>query len=140
MKNNTLIYDGVTYELQSSAILESGGSYLSYFAVSGEAIDFQGHLEGLNKTFDLTKGQNFMFDLYMFINQTSTSFSIFGDNNMGGQIGDSQYSNESIFSTGTFTNSYNDNGVTCELNGVLKNGKALAYKVFVPKNEIETPY
>ena len=139
LENNTLVYDGVTYQLQSSAILESEGTYLSYFAMSGETVDFQGHIDGLNKTFDLTKGQNFMFDLYMFINQTAINLSFYDENSIGGQIGDTQYS-ESIFSTGTFTNTYNDSGVTCELGGTLKNGKNLAYKVFVTKNEIVTPY
>ena len=140
LENNTLVYDGVTYQLQSEAILEGESTYLSYFARSGETVEFQGHIDGLNKTFDLTKGQDFMFDLYMFINQSAINLYFYDENSISGQIGDVQYSGESIFSTGTFTNTYNDSGVTCELNGTLKNGKNLAYKVFVPKDEIVTPY
>lgn len=139
LDNNTLIYDGVTYQLQSEAILESEGTYLSYFATSNNDLDFQGHIDGLNKTFDLTQNQDFMFDLYMYINQTTINFAMFGGEAMGGQIGETVYGNESIFSTGTFRNTYNDSGVTCELAGTLKNGKTLAYKVFVPKNEIQMP-
>lgn len=140
LENNTLVYDGVTYQLQSEAILESEGTYLSYFAWGDNNLDLQGHIDGLNKTFDLTKGQDFMFDQYMTINQTPISLYWYDVNSIGGHIGETQYSEESIFSTGTFKNTYNDNGVTCELNGTLKNGKTLAYKVFVPKNEIQTPY
>ena len=140
LENNTLVYDGATYQLQSEAILESQGTYLSYFARSGETVEFQGHIDGLNKNFSLTQPQDFMFDLYMYINQTPINLTFYDANSINGQIGDTQYSEESIFSEGTFTNTYNDSGVTCELNGILKNGKSLAYKVFVPKNEIETPY
>ena len=139
LENNTLIYDGVTYQLQSEAILESEGTYLSYFARSGETVDFQGHIDGLNKTFDLTKAQDFIFDLYMFITQTTISLCFYDANSINGQIGDTQYSEESIFIEGTFTNTYNDSGVTCELNGTLKNGKKMAYKVFVPESEIQRP-
>ena len=139
LENNTLVYDGVTYQLQSSAILESEGTYLSYFAYINENDNFQGHIDGLNKNFDLTKGQNFMFDFYMFINQTAINLTFYDENSISGQIGDKQYGGESIFSEGTFTNTYNDSGVTCELNGTLKNGKKLAYKVFVPESEIQRP-
>ena len=85
LDNNTLIYDGVTYQLQSEAILESEGTYLSYFATSNNDLDFQGHIDGLNKTFDLTQNQDFMFDLYMYINQTTINFAMFGGEAMGGQ-------------------------------------------------------
>ena len=140
LENNTLVYDGVTYQLQSEAIIESEGTYLSYFATSGETVEFQGHIDGLNKNFDLTQPQDFMFDLYIYINQTAINLTFYDANSINGQIGDTQYSEESIFSEGTFSNTYNDDGVTCELNGTLKDGKKLAYKVFVPKNEIVTPY
>lgn len=139
LENNTLIYDGVTYQLQTEAILESQGTYLSYFARIGETDEFQGHIDGLNKSFDLTKPQDFMFDLYMNINQTAINLSFYDASSINGQIGDTQYSEESIFSEGTFTNTYNDSGVTCELYGTLKNGKKMAYKVFVPENEIQRP-
>lgn len=140
LENNTLVYDGVTYQLHSEAIIESEGTYLSYFAWGDNNLNIQGHIDGLNKTFDLTQSQNFMFDQYMYINQTSISLTMYDANSIGGQIGETYYTEESIFSTGTFKNTYNDNGVTCELTGTLKNGKALAYKIFVPKNEIQTPY
>ena len=139
LENNTLVYDGVTYQLQSEAILESEGTYLSFFARSNNDLDLQGHIDGLNKTFDLTKGQDFMFDQYMTINQTPISLNWYDANSIGGQIGETYYTEESIFSEGTFKNTYNDSGVTCELAGTLKNGKTLAYKVFVPKNEIQMP-
>ena len=138
MENNTLVYDGATYQLQSEAILESEGTYLSYVAFINENDNFQGHIDGLNKTFDLTKNQDFMFDLYMSFNNLVINLTMY-DNGMNGQIGETQYSGESIFSEGTFTNTYNDSGVTCELNGTLKNGKKLAYKVFVPESEIQRP-
>lgn len=140
LENNTLVYDGVTYQLQSSAILESEGTYLSYFANINDNDNFQGHIDGLNKTFDLTQPQDFMFDIYMYINQTPINLTFYDANSINGQIGDTQYSGESIFSEGTFTNTYNNSGVTCELHGTLKNGKKLAYKVFVPENEIQKPY
>ncbi|MBO6027387.1 MAG: hypothetical protein J6P73_09105 [Bacteroidales bacterium] len=139
LENNTLVYDGVTYQFRSEAILEGQSTYLSYFAFINDNDNFQGHIDGLNKTFDLTKPQNFMFDLYMFINQTAINLTFYDESSISGQIGDTQYSGESIFSTGTFTNSYNNSGVTCELNGTLKNGKKLAYKVFVPESEIQRP-
>ena len=60
LENNTLVYDGVTYQLQSEAILESEGTYLSYFAWGDNDLGLQGHIDGLNKTFDLTKGQDFI--------------------------------------------------------------------------------
>lgn len=139
LENNTLVYDGVTYQFQSNAILESGGTYLSYFATINDNDNFQGHIDGLNKTFDLTKSQDFMFDLYMYISNTSINLTMYGDNSISGQIGDIQYGDESIFSEGTFTNISNDSGVTCELHGTLKNGKKLAYKVFVPESNIQRP-
>lgn len=136
---NTLVYDGVTYQFNSEAILESEGTYLSYFAFINDNDNFQGHIDGLNKTFNLTTAQDFMFDIYMYFNQMSISLTMYGDNSISGQIGDTQYSGESIFSEGTFTNTYDDSGVTCYLNGTLKNGKKLAYKVFVPESEIQRP-
>ena len=139
LENNTLVYDGVTYQLQSEAILESEGTYLSYFAYGDNDLNFQGHIDGLNKTFDLTKGQDFMFDQYLYINQFPINLTWYDVNSISGQIGEKYYTEESIFSTGTFSNTYNDSGVTCELNGTLKNGKTLAYKIFVPKNEIQMP-
>lgn len=139
LENNTLVYDGVTYQFRSEAILESEGTYLSYFAFINDNENFQGHIDGLNKTFDLTQPQDFMFDLYMIFNQTSISLTFYDANSISGQIGDKQFSGESIFSEGTFTNTYNDSGVTCELHGTLKNGKTMAYKVFVPENEIQRP-
>ena len=81
-----------------------------------------------------------MFDIYMYINETPITLTMYDVNNISGQIGETYYSGESIFSEGTFTNTYNNNdGVTCYLNGTLKNGKKLAYKVFVPESEIQRP-
>ncbi len=140
LENNTLVYDGVTYQFRSEAILEGQSTYLSYFAFINDNDNFQGHIDGLNKTFDLTQPQDFMFDIYMYINQTPINLTFYDANSINGQIGDTQYSGESIFSEGTFTNTYNNSGVTCELHGTLKNGKKLAYKVFVPENEIQKPY
>jgi hypothetical protein len=137
---NTLVYDGVTYQLHTEAILEGQSTYLSYFAFINDYDNFQGHIDGLNKTFDLTKAQDFMFDIYMYINETPITLTMYDVNSISGQIGETYYSGESIFSEGTFVNTYNNNdGVTCYLNGTLKNGKKLEYKVFVPESEIQRP-
>ena len=146
LENNTLVYDGVTYHFQSQAYHGNEGvfhHYLTTMSQGGGLHEMSVHFsaENLSQTLDLTQTHdNVELDCYCSLESpTSThiGFSYY-QNSYAGSINEPNLQDGTIFSAGTFTSVYDDSGVTFTLVGTLINGKTLAYKVFVPKNQIET--
>lgn len=143
LENNTLVYNDVTYHLKSRAWVENYGQFQDHYLVTiSEGTDGVNELhvslgaENLNQTFDLTKPyQDAEFAFSFVLGQTSISFSQF-ESSFSGYINGTNYENKSIFSTGTFTCLFNDSGLTFSVDGTLINDTKLAFKVFVPKNEL----
>ena len=142
LENNTLVYDGVTYHFQSRAWLENWGPVVDHYIVTMSQGDGLHEMlvnlaaENLSQTFDLTKTyDNVEFHCDLVLEQgLSLSFTHY-DNSYIGCINEPNQHDGTIFSAGTFTSLFDDNGITFTLNGTLTNGKDLAFKVFVPKSE-----
>lgn len=141
LENNTLVYDGITYHFQSRAWLENWGPVVDHYIVTMSQGDglHEMHVnfaaENLSQTFDLTKTyDNVEFGCSLVLEQGASIYFSHFDNSYAGYINGEQQ-DKTIFSAGTFTSLFDDNGITFTLNGTLTNGKALAFKVFVPKNE-----
>ena len=143
LENNTLVYEGITYHLQSRAWVEDYGQMQDHYLVTmSDGTDGVHELyvslgaENLNQSFDLTKPyQDAEFTFSFVLEQTSISFSQY-ESSFSGYIDGTNYEDGSIFTTGTFTCQFNDSGLTFSIDGTLINGKDLAFKVFVPKNEL----
>lgn len=145
LENNTLVYEDVTYHLLSRAWVENYGQLQDHYLVTvSDGTDGVHELlvslgaENLNQTFDLTKpyqNAEIAFSFVLEQGLTSISFSQF-EGSFSGYLDGTNYEDGSIFSTGTFTCLFNDDGLTFTIDGTLKNDKKLAFKIFVPKNEI----
>ena len=123
LENNTLVYDGTTYQL--NPMLEIYNPSLAMLHGMNDEIQFlYYHIhhdseELTDKTFnDLTKEWPF--------------FTIEGLLNMDtemGTLGDQEY--ETVFTSGTAKHTLSNNTYTFELNGKLQNGKDFAVKLVV---------
>lgn len=141
LENNQLRYDGTVCNMTTSAMTDTQDSYVSFGGVGKEVL-FQ--LNGLfeeaafNRTFDLAvAAEDVHYNIDMMCEAWGLNFSY--DNNhgrfYGGMEGVTQ--GESIFSEGTCTVTYDNDGFTVTLDGTLKNGKELAFKLYVPRNELQ---
>ena len=140
LENNQLRYDGTVYNMTTSASSDAQGTYVSYAGVCSEVmLSLTGQFEeaALNRTYNLTvAAEDVHYYIDMWCEALGVNFSF--DNNRGifhgGMEGVPE--GESIFSEGSCTVTYDNGGLTVTLDGTLKNGKELAFKVYVPKSEV----
>ena len=138
LANNQLSYDGTTYDMICS-VFTDGSTYVQFYG-NGTTADFG--LEGMfndasfNKTVNVAVHNPNQHYYVTAFSQNLFSFSYDNwDEGIHGGIGDQRYENESIFSEGTMTNTLDENGFSLSLNGTLKNGKKIAFKIYVPAED-----
>lgn len=143
LNDNQLAYDGVVYNMNCSAFVEHVGDEL-FAGFSGEGENQNLQLTGMfgegsvNQTYNIAvhnPGVHMNVDFYA---ESMTSFSF--DNNMEGFFGGIAGVDNvegSIFSEGTLSNTFDENGFRVYLKGTLINGKKIEFKVFVPTSELE---
>ena len=141
LENNQLRYDGTVYNMVSSASTDADGSYVSFGSVGSEVMfSLNGQFEeaAFNRTYNLAVAAE---DVHFYIDFWSESMGVnFSfDNNRGTFHGGMEGvpEGESVFSEGSCRIDYDNEGLTITLDGTLKNGKELAFKVFVPKAEMQ---
>ena len=142
LENNQLRYDGTVYNMVTSAATDAQGTYVSFGCVGKEAtLSMNGQFEqtALNRTYNLTvAAEDVHYYIDMWSEQLGINFSF--DNNRGTFHGGMEgvAEGESIFSEGSCNVTYDNDGLTVTLDGTLKNGKELAFKIYVPKAEVQT--
>ena len=142
LENNQLRYDGTVYNMTSSASTDAQNSYVSFGAVGREVLfSLNGQFEdaAFNRTFNLAvAAEDVHYYIDFFSEALTLNFSY--DNNRGTFHGGMEgvQEGESIFTEGSCSITYDNNGLEVTLDGTLKNGKELAFKVFVPKDEIRS--
>lgn len=145
--DNTLVYDGTSYTFDEVVVdyyhqaLTLVSAYTSEMQQGTE--DPMLAIDGIhitpnmwNKTFDLTSQASWPDEVsvYMILNGVlDISFEgwVNGDRDISGHIDDVDYEHESIFTSGTYRVSGNNDGtpITVTIDGVLKNGKKLQIKL-----------
>jgi hypothetical protein len=141
LENNQLRYDGTVYNMVSSASSDTDGSYVSFGSVGKEVLfQLSGTFDqtALNRTYDLTvaaEDVHYAIDFWSEALALNFSFDMNHGTFHGGMEGVPE--GESIFSEGSCRIDYDNEGLTITLDGTLKNGKELAFKVFVPKAEMQ---
>ena len=141
LENNQLRYDGTVYNMVSSASSDTDGSYVSFGSVGKEVLfQLSGTFDqtALNRTYDLTvaaEDVHYAIDFWSEALALNFSFDMHHGQFFGGMEGVPE--GESIFSEGTCTITYDNSEFEVALDGTLKNGKELAFKVFVPKAEMQ---
>ncbi len=141
LENNQLRYDGTVYNMVSSASSDADGSYVSFGSVGKEVLfQLSGTFDqaALNRTYDLTvaaEDVHYAIDFWSEALALNFSFDMHHGRFFGGMEGVPE--GESIFSEGTCTITYNNSEFEVSLIGTLKNGKELAFKVNVPKNQVQ---
>ncbi len=142
LENNQLRYDGTVYNMTTSATSDAQGTYVSYAGVCREVmLSLNGQFEeaAFNRTYNLTvAAEDVHYYIDVWSEELGVNFSY--DSNRGTFHGGMEGvpEGESIFSEGSCTITYDNDGLTVTLDGTLKNGKELAFKVYVPKAEIQT--
>lgn len=140
LENNQLRYDGTVYNMTSSAVTDTEGSYVSFGSVGREvlfSLDGQFEKAAFNRSFDLTvAAEDVHYNIDFFSEALALSFSY--DNNRGAFHGGMEgvQEGESVFTKGTCTLTNDDSDLTIILDGTLKNGKDIAFKVNVPKSQL----
>ena len=141
LEDNQLRYDGTVYNMTSSAASDAEGSYVSFGSVGKEVLfQLSGTLDqaALNRTYDLTVAAEDVHYNIDFIGEAMAlnfSFDMHHGQFFGGMEGVPE--GESIFSEGTCTITYDNSEFEVALDGTLKNGKELTFKVNVPKNQVQ---
>ncbi len=144
--DNTLIYDGTTYTLDIVEVWHQNGplytmnAYTSDTLENGEPVlTVDGiHIspEVWNKNYDLVSqdqwqnGESVEIILRGAISLYYQGYYM-GDKDLNGELDGVTYEHESIFTSGTYRVSGNNDGtpITVTLDGVLKNGKTLQMKL-----------
>ena len=147
--DNTLMYDGVTYTFDyvmvdyyhpeltlvnatTSDTTESGEPLLSIDGI---------HItpNAWNKSFDLADNSNWPDEISVYlIFNGALDISFDGwvnvDRDISGHLDGVDYEGESIFESGTYSVSGNNDGtpITVTVDGMLKNGKTLQMKIVTP--------
>lgn len=145
--DNTLVYDGTTYKFDHVVVdyyhsqLTLMGAYTEDTLESGSPrLMVEGiHLmpESWNNSFDLASASQYpdgvmvCLHLYGVVEMSFEQFNNGGNTGAYGTLDGQEYENESIFSSGTYTVSGNNDGtpITVTYNGKLKNGKTLKLKL-----------
>lgn len=145
--NNTLVYDGQTYTFDHVVVDYYHSQLTLMSAFTDDTLEngsprlmVQGiHImpEVWNNSFDLADATQYpdgvMVSLHLY-GVVEMTFEMFnnGENTGGyGTLDGQEYENESIFSSGTYSVSGNNDGtpITVTYDGVLKNGKTLKMKL-----------
>lgn len=145
--DNTLVYDGTTYVFDH-VVVDYYHSELTLLSASTEDTLESGSprlsVEGIhimpecwNNSFDLASASQYPDGVMVGMHMSGVVEMSFEQYNNGSNTGgygtlDGQtYENESIFSSGTYTVSGNNDGtpITVTYDGVLKNGKTLKLKI-----------
>ena len=143
LNDNQLAFDGVVYNMNTNASIENYGNG-EYAIFSGEGENRAFHLTGsfgegsINQSYNIAVHNPGVHMTVDFFGETMTSFSF--DNHMEGFFGGIEGVENvvgSIFSEGTLTNTYDENGFRAYLKGTLINGKKIEFKVFVPFSELD---
>lgn len=145
--DNTLVYDGQTYKFDDVVVDYYHSELTLVSAFTSDTLDNGDprlSLEGIhitpstwNKTFDLANASQWpgeaMVPLHLrgVLNISFEAWANDGVMGGGGDLDGVHYENESIFSSGTYTVSGNNNGtpITITYDGTLKNGKKFQAKV-----------
>lgn len=141
LENNQLRYDGTVYNMQSTAMCDAMG-YIN-FTSEGRDADFSiyGNFEkdALNRTYNLAVAADDVHYNIDFVSEAlALNFSY--DNNHGAFYGGMEGVERgmSIFSKGTCSVTNDNDGFLLTLDGTLKNGKEIAFKTYVPKDQVQT--
>lgn len=144
IEDNTLVYDGVTYHMDTR--VESADqqwmtqvySYSQEKDTNGESIVIYdaSHIwcDMFNTTVDLVS-PDMEYGIYFWFSDGSSINAQYNPEaeayTIGGQIFDVSYENESIFTRGTYSIKGNNDGtpITIILDGTLKNGKTIQMKL-----------
>ena len=141
LEDNQLRYDGTVYNMTSSAGSDVEGSYISFGSVGKEVLfQLSGTFDqaALNRTYDLTvaaEDVHYNIDFSSEAMALNFSFDMHHGRFYGGMEGVPE--GESIFSEGTCTVTSDNSEFEVALDGTLKNGKELAFRVNVPKNQVQ---
>lgn len=136
LNDNELVYDGTVYQAESHA--STDGSYVMFELVN-PTFTIEGMLDEatLNKTLDIAKHNP---GAHYYVSGFTENLFNFGYDNWAegvhGGLDGTDYENESIFSEGTMTSTFDGTKFTMSLKGTLKNGKEIAFKIRV--DEVET--
>ncbi|MBP5516041.1 MAG: hypothetical protein J6X86_03730 [Bacteroidales bacterium] len=141
--DNTLVYDGVTYTFSDVMVDYRHSEMTLVSAFSGDPQDAELIVDHIhitpnvwNRDFDLTDQSQWPDDVavYLILNGAiDMQFEgwVNVGRNMGGHLDGVEYEGESIFTSGTYRVSGNNDGtpITITVNGKLKNGKTLQMKI-----------
>lgn len=141
--DNTLVYDGVTYNFNTVTVDYRHSEMTLVSAYVGDMNDADLIVDHIhitpnvwNRDFDLTDQSQWPDDVsvYLIINgavEMQYEGWVNVDRNMGGFLDGVEYEGESIFTSGTYRVSGNNDGtpITITVNGKLKNGKTLQMKI-----------
>lgn len=141
LADNTLIYDGVTYQM--TPFLEIYNNQLTMLNAFSTDTSLNGqpkitfdhfhiHSDDWNTTTNLTNPTGDRFYEIAFEGEVLTMIARGDANSAEGMIDNVQYENESVFTSGTLKVTGENNGsgkVLVELDCVLKNGKSLKMKI-----------
>lgn len=144
---NTLVYDGTTYTFSDVVVTYYHSQLTLMFAFTGDTLE-NGQprlsVEGIhivpsvwNKTLDLASYAQYPEDATVTLNisgEVNLSYEAWDNGGMVGSHGildGQEYENESIFTSGTYNVSGNNDGtpITVTVDGKLKNGKTLKMKI-----------
>ena len=143
---NTLIYDGITYSFDEVIVDYYHSSLTLMSAFTSETLEDGTPLltvDGIhitpnmwNRDFDLTSQAQWPDEVSVYLYLSGVLDFNFdgwcnGDRDMGGYLDGVSYEHSSIFSSGTYRVSGNNDGtpITVTVDGVLKNGKTFQMKL-----------
>ncbi len=142
--DNEIVIDNVKYALESHVTTEGGvPRYLDCYEPVAEGEDYSYNLiadvSSNNLNADLTTVPS---GEYYFAFQSSTLVNFSQGFEMGewgetNSIDGQEFPKVPIFESGTLIIKTDDAGLTYSINGVLKNGKTISLKVYVPKEDFE---
>ena len=140
IEDNTLVYNGVTYHM-TPEVLAWGTELTRMLAVSTETdaneepvIRFDGlHIYPTTwgRTMNLASPVEGDEWILAFMGSVIDCNAFFEQGGLGGELDGQNYTDESVFSSGTLLVSGNNDGtpITVTLDGVLKNGKTIKMKL-----------
>lgn len=156
LNDNQMLMDGKVVDVHAGLGIRPAGQgwpddpgayYIDIFPVD-ETIEWHGRydlgLPLIGKTVDLAnpakvvgKQQFSIFFQKDDRDNPFTYFSMEGSEDMNLGMVDNQQVEGSCFSSGTFVTTHDKDGFRNTFSGVLKNGKSVALKIFIPESEIQ---
>ena len=150
LADNTLVYDGVTYTFSNVMVDYRHSEMTLVSAIAGDPQNAELIVDHIhitpnvwNRDFDLVDQSQWPDDVavYLIINgaiEMQFEGWVNGDRGIFGRLDGVEYEGESIFTSGTYRVSGNNDGtpITITVNGKLKNGKDLKMKLVSPQYNI----